>query len=145
MISRDEYLDIYNVIGAAMKVHSILGRALEEAVYQEALGIEFERRNIDAQSQYPIHCYYDGVKMKKFYIADFFYRGMIIELKSVSMICSEHRAQLFNYMRLTHTNRGILINFADCSLYAERYIYDEHSDDFVLITEDNYKSLVADK
>lgn len=136
-------MDMYYVIGAAMRVHEILGRGLEEPVYQEALSIELKRRNLNAIAQYPIECYYDGVKMEKKYFADFYFNGIVIELKSVEKICSEHRAQLFNYMRLTHTKRGLLINFAGKSLYSERYLYSEFDDDFILLTEDNYKDYVT--
>ena len=48
-------------------------------------------------------------------------------------------------MRLTHTNRGLLINFFGKHLYAERYWYLEHIDDFILLTEDNFKDYIEDK
>lgn len=144
MIAKAEYMDMYHVIGAAMTVHQILGRGLEEPVYQEALGIEFERCGIKAIPQFPIHCFYGDVKMKKFYLADYYLDGLVIELKSVENLCSEHRAQLFNYMRLTHTTRGLLINFGERSLHSERYIYNEESDDFILLTEHNYKKYITE-
>lgn len=136
-------MDMYDVVGAAMRVHEVLGRGLEEPVYQEALSIEFEKRNINAIAQYPIECYYDGIKMEKKYFADFYYNGIVVELKAVDKICSEHRAQLFNYMRLTHTKRGLLINFAGKSLYSERYLYFDQDDDFILLTEQNYRDYVT--
>lgn len=141
-IERQEYMDMYNVIGAAMRVHQLLGRGLEEPIYQEALGIEFEKRGIKAIPQHPIHCYYDDVKMQKFYLADFYLDGLVVELKSTEHLCSEHRAQLFNYMRLTHTNKGLLINFGERSLCSERYLYNKESDDFILLTENNYKNYI---
>ena len=143
-ISREEYLDMYEVVGAAMRVHEVLHRGLEESVYQEALGIEFRRRGIEATPQYPIHCYYDGEEMNKFFIADYYYNGVVVELKSAEMLCSEHRAQLFNYMRLTNSVRGVLINFGEKSLRAERFLYDADIDDFVLLSEVNYKSHISD-
>lgn len=137
-------MEMYAVVGAAMRVHEVLHRGLEESVYQEALGIEFRRRSMDAKPQYPIHCYYDGEQMEKFFLADYYYNGVMVELKSTDSLCSEHRAQLFNYMRLTHTLRGLIINFGEKSLRAERYLYDIDIDDFVLLSEKNFTSHISD-
>lgn len=141
-ISSREYMEMYNVIGAAMRVHEVLGRGLEELVYQEALGIEFKKRGIEAKPQYPIHCYYDGIMMEKKYVADYYYNNLVIELKSTEELCAEHRAQLFNYMRLTHTKRGVLINFGEKKLHAERFVYNNDNDDFILLTRHNYRDYI---
>ena len=82
--------------------------------------------------------------MKKYYVADFVYNGIIVELKSVSGIIPEHRAQLFNYMRITSTHRGILINFGEKNLHSERYLYIPEEDDFVLLNESNYKQYIQE-
>ena len=134
---------MYKIVGAAMHVHEVLGRGLEEAVYQEALEMELGKRNLPYESQKLINCYYEGEKMRKFYVADFYCKGLIIEIKSTESICSEHRSQLFNYMRLTHTKRGLLVNFGEKSLRCERYIYMEETDDFRLINKDNLSSYVT--
>ena len=42
--------------------------------------------------------YYQEALMEKTFYADFMYKDIIIELKSADSICSDHRAQLFNYM-----------------------------------------------
>ncbi len=143
-MTKDEYMEMYNVVGAAMKVHEVLGRGLEEAIYQESLEIEMRNRDMIPEREKSIDCFYRGIKLKKHYVADFYYNGIIIELKAVNKILPEHRAQLFNYMRLTHTNRGLLINFFGKHLYAERYWYLEHIDDFILLTEDNFKDYIED-
>ena len=82
--------------------------------------------------------------MEKTYYADFYFKGIIIELKSTDTIVSEHRAQLFNYMRITKTFRGILMNFGEKSLRAERYLYLPDDDNFILLTQDNYKKFIVD-
>ena len=81
--------------------------------------------------------------MEKTYYADFFYKGIIIELKSTDSICSDHRAQLFNYMRITKQQRGILLNFGEKSLRAERYLYLPDQDDFILLSQENYKDYIT--
>lgn len=51
--------------------------------------------------------------------------NICIELKSVDELTSAHRAQLFNYLRLTRMPLGLLINFGAESLEGERYAYIE--------------------
>ena len=143
-MTRQEYKDIYDVVGAAMEVHQTLGRGLFEPVYQEALSIEMERRGLVVEREKQLHLYYKDVLMEKTYYADFYFKGIIIELKSTDTIVSEHRAQLFNYMRITKTFRGILMNFGEKSLRAERYLYLPDDDNFILLTQDNYKKFIVD-
>ena len=143
-MKRQEYMDIYNVVGAAFEVHNTLGRGMSEAIYQEALEKEFQLRNIEASREKELRIYYKNSLLDKTYYADFYYKGIIIELKSVTEINSDHRSQLFNYMRLTKQDKGILLNFGEKSLRAERYIYLPEEDDFLLLNQDNYKDYIED-
>ena len=142
-MTKAEYQDMYRIVGAAMEVHKEMGRGLAEAIYQEALQMELEGVGVEPEREKVLSVYYKGRKMQKTYLADFFYNGLMIELKSVAQLCPEHRAQLFNYMRITHTLRGLLMNFGEKSLRTERYLYQPESDTFVLLTKDNYKSYIT--
>ena len=142
-MTKQEYKDIYDIVGAAMEVHKTLGRGMFESVYQEALAIEMSQRNMEAEREKQLHLYYKNILMEKTFYADFFYKGIIIELKSTDEIISEHRAQLFNYMRITKQYRGILLNFGEKSLRAERYLYIPEEDNFILLTQDNYKDYIT--
>jgi GxxExxY protein len=142
-MTKQEYKDIYDIVGAAMEVHKTLGRGMFESVYQEALAIEMSQRNMEAEREKQLHLYYKNILMEKTFYADFFYKGIIIELKSTDEIISEHRAQLFNYMRITKQYRGILLNFGEKSLRAERYLYIPEDDNFILLTQDNYKDYIT--
>ena len=141
-MTKQEYKDIYDVVGAAMEVHKTLGRGLFEPVYQEALALEMSYRGLEAEREKRLKLYYKGELMQKIYFADFYYKGIIIELKSVEEIVSDHRAQLFNYMRITKHHRGILFNFGEIGLHSERYLYLPEPDDFILLNQDNYKSYI---
>jgi len=139
MITKQEYLDIYDVAGIAMEVYNTLGRGMAEAVYQEAFAIELKLHEMEAEREKQLRLSYKGFLMDKTYYADFYYRGIVIELKAVDAIVSDHRAQLFNYMRIASQKKGILINFGEKRLRTERYIFDEGSDRFVLLSKDNYR------
>lgn len=141
-MTRQEYKDIYDVVGAAMEVHKTLGRGMEERIYQEALAVEMSKRGMVAEREKELRLTYKDTLLKKTYFADFYYNGIIIELKSVTEIISDHRAQLFNYMRITGKHRGILFNFGEKFLRAERYLYIPDDDDFVLLMQDNYKGYI---
>ena len=58
---------------------------------------------------------------------------------------SDHRAQLLNYMRISGMHRGILFNFGEKFLRSERYLYLPDDDDFVLLTQDNYRDYITEQ
>ncbi|MBQ2003054.1 MAG: GxxExxY protein [Bacteroidaceae bacterium] len=117
---------IYSIIGAAMRVHSELKHGLLESVYQESLAIELGLRDIPHESEKLIRIYYRGIPLEKYYRADIVcYDDIILELKAVDKILPEHRAQLFNYLRLTKAKIGILMNFGDNSFKSETYSYNQ--------------------
>ena len=143
-MTRQEYKDIYEGVGAAMEVHATLGRGMAEAIYQESLVVEMQKRGMDVEREKELRLSYKDVLLEKRYFADLFYHNVIIELKSVEEISSDHRAQLFNYMRITGKHRGILLNFGEKRLRAERYLYLPEDDDFVLLSQDNYRDYIED-
>ena len=110
--------------GAAMKVYEILGHGFVESVYQEALEIEFRRRNIPYKREVEIEVYYDGVLLEKKFRADFVcYDSIIVELKAVSELDEGNLLQLCNYLKATHLRLGLLINFGNMSgMEIERWI-----------------------
>lgn len=143
-MTRQEYKDIYDAVGAAMEVYNTLGRGMSELVYQEALAMEMDKRGMAFEREKQLRLYYKGVLMQKMFFADFVYKDIIIELKSADSICSDHRAQLFNYMRITKKYRGVLLNFGEKKLRAERYLYLPEEDNFILLTQDNYTQYITD-
>ena len=100
------------IIGAAKQVYDILGHGFVESVYQEALEIEFQRRQISYRREIEINVYYDGVKLNKTFRADFLcHEKIILELKAVANIDEGNLLQLSNYLRASGLQVGLLINF----------------------------------
>jgi len=113
----------FKIIGACMKVHTELGPGFLEAVYQEALEKEFIKRNIPYKRQPKLTLYYDGVKLKKYYVADFFcYDSIVLELKVTQFVLDSHYKQLQNSLKLSRYKLGLLINFGTSSLTYKRII-----------------------
>ena len=113
----------YDIIGAAMEVHSELGPGFLEPIYQEALEIEFQNKKIAFERESRLFVFYKGTQLNKEYIADFIcYNQIIIEIKAVSELTTEHQSQLINYLKATNKKLGILINFGAPSLEYKRMV-----------------------
>jgi GxxExxY protein len=113
----------YEIIGAAMEVHRELGSGFLEGVYQEALEKEFTSKNIEFERETQLDIHYKGVLLSKRYIADFIcYNSIIIELKALKSLNSEHEAQVLNYLKATKFKLGLLINFGNKTLTFKRLI-----------------------
>jgi GxxExxY protein len=143
-MTKQEYMDMYDVVGVAMEVYNTLGRSLDEHIYQEAFAIEAKSRGMDVEREKKLCMTYKGIELKKVFFADFYYKGVIIEFKSVQELASEHRVQLLNYMRVSNNYRGIHFNFGETNLHTERYLYQPEDDDFVLLTHENYKLYITE-
>ena len=113
----------YAIIGTAMEVHWQLWPGFLEPVYQEALAIEFTKRNIPFQREVDIPIYYSGQKLSCTYRADFIcYGEVIVELKALRQVTNIEYAQLINYLRATDMPRAVLLNFGERSLFKKRFI-----------------------
>jgi len=143
-MTRQEYKDMYDAVGVAMEVYNTLGRGLDEHIYQESFAIEANLRDMDVEREKKLSLSYKGVELNRVFFADFYYKGIIIEFKSVEALSSTHRAQLLNYMRVSGKHRGILFNFGETNLHSERYLYLPAEDRFVLLTQENYKLYITD-
>ena len=105
--------ECYAIRGAIYAVHNEMGNGFKEEVYQQCLEREFAYRNIPFDAKKELRICYKGVPIEKTYIPDFFcFEKIIVEIKAVSELTNEHRSQLMNYLRLTNTRMGLLVNFA---------------------------------
>jgi len=120
IIYRDES---YQVVGCCMEVHKKLGCGFKEAIYQEALELEFIENEIPFEREKRLKILYKGIFLKKEYSPDFVCFGKIVlELKAVSELNDIHLAQLFNYLKASRLRLGLLINFGTTTLQFKRFI-----------------------
>ena len=102
----------YGIMGACFEVYNEKGCGFLEPVYQECLGIEFECQGIPAIAKPSLVLNYRGRILKQTYEPDFVcFARIIVELKAVSVLADEHRAQLLNYLHATGFELGLLVNF----------------------------------
>ena len=125
---------MYPVVGSIYAVHSELGPGLNEYVYQEGLAMQLEEDGIEFEREKEFSPVYHNRLMAAKYRLDFVCMGsVVIECKSVEQLTINHRAQLYNYLRLTKLPMGILVNFSQKSIVVERYLYNALTNEVVSI------------
>jgi GxxExxY protein len=116
--------ETYKIIGAAMEVHNQLSYGFIEAVYEEALTLEFQKRTIPFEQQKSLYIYYKGIQLQQYYIADLFcFNKIIVEIKATSGLTSVNEAQILNYLKILNIKVGLLINFGKESLEYKRLVF----------------------
>jgi len=109
LIFKDES---YAIIGACFEVYKDKGCGFVEPVYQECLSIELQHQDIPFIEQQELDLYYREKKLAHIYKPDFVCFGkIIIEIKAVTKLADEHRAQVMNYLKATGFQLGLLVNF----------------------------------
>lgn len=111
----------YAIIGAAIEVHKQLGCGFTEPVYQEAFAEELRLREIPFEREKVLTVTYKGKVLTKEFRVDFVcYNKIIVELKAVVDFAEEHYAQVYNYLKASEMQLGLLINFGKTSLEYKR-------------------------
>jgi GxxExxY protein len=102
----------YAIIGACFEVYKDKGRGFHEPVYHECLEIQLEFQGIPFLSKPPQTLQYRGRTLVQTFSPDFIcYDKSILEIKAVSELIDEHRAQVLNYLSATGCKLGLLVNF----------------------------------
>ena len=99
IIDKDES---YKIMGACFEVYKEMGCGFLEAVYQECLEIELASQGIPFRPHADLTLRYKGKTLEQVYIPDFVcWEKIVLEIKAVSELASEHRAQVHNYLHAT--------------------------------------------
>ena len=101
----------HKIIGCAYKVHKTLGPGFLEKVYENALKIELDKLGIEVQQQNELLVRYEGHPVGVFYPDLWIDKQLIIEIKAVQNLVSEHEVKLVHYLAATGVDNGLLINF----------------------------------
>ena len=100
------------IIGAAIEVHKVAGPGLLESAYEACLAFELRQMGFKDDVQKPLPVVYKDVKLECGYRLDLVVEdSVIVEIKAVEQLCPIHDAQLLSYLRIAHTQVGLLINF----------------------------------
>jgi GxxExxY protein len=99
------------IIQACFEVSNELGAGFLESVYERAMIVALAQKGLTVSAQVPLK-----VKFRNVVVGDYFAdliveNKVIVELKAVSRILPEHKAQVINYLTATEVDIGLLINF----------------------------------
>jgi len=116
------------IIGAAMEVHKTLGPGFLEAVYEEALCIELDLREVPYKRQAESSMVYKGQPIGKGRIDLLIDGEVVVELKTVERLTPLHNAQVISYLKALGHQVGLIINFNVPVLKAgiKRVIFSGH-------------------
>jgi GxxExxY protein len=104
--------ETYRIRGACFEVYKEKGSGFLEAVFQECLELELGLQGIPFEAQPEMALSYKGASLRQRYKPDFICFGkVLVELKAVSKLTDEHRAQVLNYLHATGLRVGLLVNF----------------------------------
>lgn len=111
------------MIGGGIEVSRELGGGFLESVYSKALIIVLTQIGLKAAEQIPLKVKFRGQVVGDFYPDLLVEDRLIIELKAVKSLMSEHEAQVINYLKATGLKVGLLMNFGKSKLEWKRLVY----------------------
>jgi GxxExxY protein len=114
----------YKIVGICMEVHRELGMGFKEAVYKDALELEFRNNNFSYSREQQFSIEYKGIVLKHKYFADFvILNSIILEVKSSPFIVNNFVAQTINYLKASGLKLGIIANFGEKSFVYKRIVF----------------------
>jgi GxxExxY protein len=108
------------ILEASFEVSKELGAGFLESVYEKALLVALKQKGLNASLQVPLQVKFRGVIVGEFYADILVENKVLLELKAVSRILPEHKAQIINYLKATGIEIGLLLNFGNAKLEYNR-------------------------
>ena len=114
----------YKIVGVCMEVHRELGMGFKEAVYKDALELEFKAVEILFTREKSYTLRYKGKILPRKYFADFVvFNSIILEVKATPVIINPFVYQTINYLKASGIKLGIIANFGSKSLGYKRVVF----------------------
>lgn len=99
------------VIGGCYVVYNALGFGFLESVYASALSLELRRRGLSVAREVLTQVYFLGQPIATFRLDMVVNEKLIVEIKASKLLVEPDRKQLFNYLRATDYQVGLLLHF----------------------------------
>jgi len=118
----DVFLLCDRVRETAFALHRYLRRGQAEKVYENGLAHRLRKQSVNVIQQHPLNVFdEDGTLLGEFYADLFVEQHLLVELKACRALADEHIAQLLGYLRASHLEHGLLINFGAPKLEIRKY------------------------
>jgi|GEM_PF-137868 len=101
----------YQIIGAAIEVHRILGPGFIESIYEKALEHELKLRGIPVERQQKLIVQFKDIRIEGQRLDLLVGGRIIVDLKAVDTVAPIHQAKLLSYLKTTGLRLGLIINF----------------------------------
>ena len=108
------------ILEACFEVSNELGAGFLESVYEKALAIALQQKDLTVETQVPLTVRFRGENVGEFFADIIVEEKVILELKAVKQIAPEHQAQVINYLRATGIEVALLVNFGRPKLEYKR-------------------------
>lgn len=110
------------IIGAAFEVHNALGKGLSEKTYENALALRLQTLGLRVSQQKEVPVMFEGQNVGNQVVDLLVEECVIVEVKAIQNLSRINEAQLLGYLKNTHFQVGLLINFGN-RVEFKRFVY----------------------
>ena len=114
--------EVFQIVGSAIEVLNALAHGLLEKPYENALAVEFGLRKIPFRQQPSFDVLYKGHKIGLFVPDLIAFDSVVVNTKVIDRITNHERGLMLNYLRITNTRVGVILNFKRAKLEWERVV-----------------------
>ncbi|MDR1146124.1 MAG: GxxExxY protein [Verrucomicrobiales bacterium] len=106
----------------AYDIHVYHGHGHVEKIYENALIHRLRKSGVKVEQQFPLKVYdEDETLLGEFFVDLLVENKLIVELKAVRALASEHLAQLLGYLKSARCEHGLLVNFGSYKFEIKKY------------------------
>ena len=114
--------EVFQIVGCAMEVLNTLGHGLLEKPYENALAVELGLKGIPFKQQPRFEVIYKSVRVGEYSPDLIVFDHIVVETKTIDRITDLERGQILNYLKITQTRVGLILNFKRPQLEWERLV-----------------------
>ena len=112
--------ETHQILGCAFDVLNEIGHGFHEKVYENALVVEFKLRGIPFAQQKRFPIAYKTVQVAEFVPDLIVFDSVIVDAKVIEKITGHETGKMTNYLRITKSRVGLILNFKNPRLEWDR-------------------------